>query len=66
MNQWWKCPKCGSKVDFTRQMFDVFDFEDGEANFAMDRNCGLYFHTIMCSCGANWVVSISGMYDEEN
>lgn len=54
----WKCPNCKEKVDFNNQMDYVFD-EDGEADF--DPKKGLYFHTIVCNCGANWIVSISEM-----
>lgn len=63
MNQWWKCPICGEKVDFTRQMFDVFDIEDGEAIFSPES--GVWFHTIFCECGTSWVMSISEMIERD-
>jgi hypothetical protein len=63
MNLWWKCPNCESKVDFTDEMSFVFD-EEGEADF--DPKSGLWFHTIMCDCGASWSVSIGKMEVMEN
>ena len=46
---WWECCECGSKVDFSKQMKEVFSYED-EADF--DVESGLWFHTIECDvCG---------------
>lgn len=58
MKLWWKCPNCEEKVGFTDQMADIFD-KAGEADF--DPKRGLWFHTLDCPCGAEWVVSISEM-----
>jgi hypothetical protein len=58
-SQWWKCPHCQSKVDFTEQMNYVFD-ETGEAEF--DAEHGLFFHTIFCDeCDARWTTGISSV-----
>jgi hypothetical protein len=54
----WICPICDKKVDFSKQLSEVFE-EDGEASF--DPKGGLYFHTISCKCGCNWIMSISGV-----
>jgi hypothetical protein len=62
MDLWWKCPNCNEKVDFTRQMGYVFE-EDGEVEF--DPEMGLWFHTIVCGCGANWVMSIGEMNNQK-
>lgn len=62
---YWKCPKCKSKVDFSKQMGYVFS-EDDEADF--DAKRGLFFHTIECEnkgCNATWIVSISEMNEDE-
>lgn len=59
MDLWWKCPNCKSQVNFSDEASYVFDNDDGEADF--DPKKGLYFHTIVCECGANWIMSISGM-----
>ena len=61
----WECPNCHAKVDVLKQLDSLFD-EDGEAEFAVEKNCGLWFHTIFCpKCEARWVMSISGMELEE-
>lgn len=54
---WWKCPNCGTKVDFYKQMQYVFS-ENNEADFTPEE--GLWFHTIFCPCcNANWKTGIS-------
>lgn len=58
---WWKCPNCNEKVDYSKEMSFVFD--EGEAGF--DPKHGLFFHTIMCDCGASWSTSISEMFVSE-
>lgn len=63
-NLWWECPKCNKKVDFSKQLEDIFDIDYGEAYFSVDKDCGLWFHTIMCECGSSWIMSISGMEEE--
>jgi len=61
INLHWICPNCKDNVDFENQLKDVFD-ENGESEFIVEENCGLYFHTIFCpKCNANWVMSIGGM-----
>lgn len=53
----WKCPKCGEIVDFTRQLNYLFD-EYGEAEF--EPESGVIFHTIFCdNCNSIWTMSIS-------
>lgn len=64
MKLWWKCPNCQRKVDFSQQLLYVFDGEDGEAVF--DPNSGIYFHTISCECGCDWIMTLSEMIYEEN
>lgn len=68
-NMWWFCPNCGSTINFTDEMLDLFDYYDtdamGEAMF--DPKHGVTFHTITCpndDCGAYWVTSISKMYTD--
>lgn len=62
---WWECPQCHSRVDAGNQMQPCFDSETGEAEFAVEEDSGLYFHTIFCpECKAKWVLSISGMLRE--
>jgi len=65
IEMWWQCPNCKKKVDFEEQLREVFDVwfkdSDGEAEFAVEKDCGLWFHTISCNCGAEWIISISGM-----
>lgn len=56
MDLWWNCPNCKEKVDFSQEVSVVFD-EDGEADFSPSK--GLFFYTLFCSCGNQWVVSIS-------
>lgn len=59
---WWECPHCNSKVNAMEQIADCFDGENGEAEFSVEKNCGLVFHTIFCpKCRAQWVMGISGM-----
>lgn len=61
MKLWWKCPKCGEEVDFTKQMSEVFD-DDGSAVF--DEEKGIYFHTISCNnCGSDWIMTLSERFD---
>lgn len=57
---WWECPRCGQKVDFIKQVGELFE-EDGEASF--DPNGGVWFHTISCDCGCEWIMELSGMLD---
>ncbi len=58
----WECPKCHEKVDVLKQLVNSCFDENGEAEFAVEEDCGLWFHTIFCpKCGARWVMSISGM-----
>jgi hypothetical protein len=64
LDLWWECPKCKERVNFSEQAKEVFNYEDGEANFVVDKGGGLYFHIIQCNCGAEWIFSISGMYDK--
>lgn len=60
MNLWWKCPNCEEKVDYLKQMKQVFDYESGEAEFCAES--GLWVHTISCDkCNAQWHTSISKM-----
>lgn len=34
MHLWWKCPNCGSVVDFSEELINsCFDADDGEAYF---------------------------------
>lgn len=61
MKLWWKCPKCGKEVDFTKQISEVFD-DDGSAMF--DEEKGIYFHTISCECGSNWIMTLSERFDD--
>ena len=64
-NYFWKCPNCYEKVDALKQLASLFD-ETGEADFAVEKDCGLWFHTIVCpKCEAEWVLSISGMERDE-
>ena len=59
---YWICPKCQCKVDVLKQLVDVCFDEDGEAYFAVEEKCGLWFHTIFCpECNAAWVMNIGGM-----
>ena len=58
---WWKCPNCGEMVDFYGQMGYVFS--DGFSDF--DPKSGLWLHTIECTCGTTWPISIGGMSLEE-
>lgn len=58
MNLWWKCPNCGNKVEYIKEMEFVFD-EEGEAEF--NPRHGMSFHTILCECGASWITSIGEM-----
>lgn len=60
MKLWWNCPKCGKEVDFTKQMSEVFD-DDGSAMF--DEEKGIYFHTISCECGSDWIMTLSERFD---
>ena len=53
----WKCPDCGEEVDFTKQLLEIFDEEDGEALFVSESGC--WFHTISCKCGCDWFINIS-------
>lgn len=64
MHLWWKCPNCGSKVDFTEELLGAcFDAKDGEAYF--DPEHGIIFHTIFCNvCGASWIMDIGNMSRE--
>lgn len=58
----WECPKCHEKVDALKQLVNSCFDENGEAEFAVEEDCGLWFHTIFCpKCRARWVMSISGM-----
>lgn len=63
----WYCPKCHEKVNCLEQLIDTcFDDDDGEAYFAVEKDCGLWLHTISCpKCDAHWIMSISGMYENE-
>jgi len=56
---WWICPNCDTPVDFQGQMEEVFDPDNMQAEF--EPKNGLYFHTISCDCGVDWIVSISPM-----
>lgn len=58
-NLWWKCPSCGARVDFYKQLTEIFDSDDGKGLF--DPEYGVIFHTIFCACGAEWTISISPM-----
>ena len=61
----WKCPNCYEKVDALKQLTSLFD-ETGEADFLVEKDCGLWFYTIICpKCEAEWVLSISGMEQDE-
>ena len=55
---WWVCPICGHKVSFLDQLKDVFE-EDGEASF--DPKYGILVHSIICTCGAIWTLSLDGL-----
>ena len=58
----WNCPNCNNKVNALKQLVNSCFFDDGEAQFATEENCGLWFHTIFCpKCEARWTMSISGM-----
>lgn len=58
----WECPKCHEKVDVLKQLVNSCFDENGEAEFAVEEDCGLWFHTIFCpKCMARWAMSISGM-----
>lgn len=73
------CPKCGEVLltkqdyDAVQQILhiigtvgnniEVFEEDDGEACFMVEEDCGLYFHTIQCECGAKWIMKISGMFE---
>lgn len=60
MNMHWDCPTCGTKVNFEKQMGDVFDL-DGSSDF--DPELGLWLHTIECDeCESSWNVSISKVH----
>lgn len=62
----WKCPKCNENVDALKQLVDSCFDEQGEAEFMVEKDCGLWFHTIFCpKCRARWVISISGMEEDE-
>lgn len=60
---YWECPNCHAKVNALESLVNsCFDEENGEAWFMVEKDCGLWFHTISCSkCKAEWVLSISGM-----
>lgn len=60
---WWTCPNCGSKVDFINELTgSCFDKSTGKANFTVNEDGGIIFHTIFCNtCGASWIMSLSGM-----
>ena len=58
----WECPNCNTKVDALKQLVDTCFDEDGEAEFMVEEECGLWFHTIFCpKCRVRWVMSIGGM-----
>ena len=58
----WECPNCHEKVDVLKQFVNSCFDKEGEAEFAVEEGCGLWFHTIFChKCRARWVMSISGM-----
>lgn len=58
----WECPQCHEKVDALKQLVNSCFDEDGEAEFAVEEGCGLWFHTIFCpKCRAEWIMCISGM-----
>ena len=59
---YWICPKCERKVNFYKQVDLLFD-ENGEAEF--DAKNGVYFHTIDCECGVEWIMSISDMEERK-
>lgn len=56
MNLFWICPDCNKRVDFSKQLYEVFE-EDGEASFCPKG--GLFLHTISCDCGCDWFIMIS-------
>ena len=60
---WWKCPVCKKPVDYENQLHVIFDENDNEALF--NPELGMWLHTIMCDCGAHWMMSISGMHFEQ-
>jgi len=62
MNLWWECPKCGKKVDYSKQM-EINFHEDGKADFHLEAGYGVWWCAIDCECGANWETGISGMLE---
>lgn len=64
---YWRCPKCKSIVDFTKQMQEVFSIETLFGyNADFDAEKGLYLHTIECeNCNSEWVMSISERFEME-
>ena len=58
----WECPNCHTKVDALKQLVDACFDEECEAEFMVEKECGLWLHTIFCpKCRARWAMSISGM-----
>lgn len=58
----WKCPDCEKEVNFTEQLLELFDEENGEALFVPE--LGVYIHTISCECGCDWLMCISSVSRE--
>ena len=64
----WECPRCHSKVDVLNQLVrDCFDYETGEAEFAVEEDCGLWYEAIFCpECRAEWALSTSGILNDKD
>lgn len=62
----WKCPKCHEKIYVLKQLADYLFDEDGEAEFSVEKGCGIWFHVIDCpKCNARWTMNVSGMEEWE-
>jgi hypothetical protein len=62
---WWKCPKCGNKINFSEVTQTLFDYHNGEAYF--ESESGVPFYILKCynvDCKATWNIGISPMYEE--
>jgi hypothetical protein len=55
----WKCPVCGTTVDFKKQMQKLFEIGKRAPRFNTKEGTT---NSIECSCGAVWMISISQMY----
>lgn len=62
---YWTCPKCETKVNVIEQIVrNLFDEDDGEAFFEVEKDKGVPLHGIICpNCSSCWWIRISGMVD---